>query len=77
MTSRIDGVAALAPCGIPTRNNVSTRAILISQWLIRLSWRCRERAARPKMPEGFDLHSSVSGAWMLRVVSSVGRAGDS
>ena len=29
------------------------------------------------MPEGFDLHSSVSGAWILRVVSSVGRAGDS
>jgi hypothetical protein len=26
---------------------------------------------------GFHLHSSVSGAWMLRVVSSVGRAGDS
>ena len=75
--SRVVGVVALVLWGIPARKSVSTRAILISQWLIRLSWRCRERAARPKMPEGFDLHSSVSGAWILRVVSSVGRAGDS
>ena len=49
MTSRVNGVVALELCGIPVRNSVSTRAILISQLLIPLSWRCRERAARLQM----------------------------